>query len=123
ARPFDEAHRDRTVRSAMDRRQDARIGQRRRVALALQLELPVIDAARNIGGEDNLEVCPGCTQFAGKGEEDQKYDRGESGSHRASSCSTPSEYDGSRYRERASPVDVICFAKGDSVHAAHSWPD
>jgi hypothetical protein len=42
----------------MDGSQDARIGQCRGVAFALQLELCVVDATGNVGGEDDLKVDP-----------------------------------------------------------------
>ena len=54
--PFDKAHRDHAGGAAADRREDPRIGQRRGVALALQLELALVDAARHVGGEDEQEI-------------------------------------------------------------------
>jgi len=85
ARPFDKAHPDGPVGPAVDRGQDARIVQRRRIALTLQLELWVIDAARYIGGEDDLEIPFGGPQPAATGEEDQKqYGCCNSVSHRTS---------------------------------------
>jgi hypothetical protein len=56
AGPFDEAYRDGAVGPAADRGEDARIGQGRGIALALQLELALVDAARHVGGEDEQQV-------------------------------------------------------------------
>ena len=60
----------------------ARIGQRRGVALALQIEFGVVDAARDIGGEDHLEVDTGASRFPAEAEERHKRNRGEGTSHR-----------------------------------------
>src|SRR5258708_1278243 len=56
ARPFDEGDGDRAVRTGLDRLDDARVGHRRGVALALQAKLVLIDAARDVGGENELEI-------------------------------------------------------------------
>ncbi len=56
ARPLDEAERDALVRAGLDRVDHARVGDRRRIAFALQLEFRVIDAARDVGGEHQQEV-------------------------------------------------------------------
>ena len=54
------ADRSRAIRAeaedTIDTRKAARVGHRRGVALALQAKLVLIDAARNVGGEDELEV-------------------------------------------------------------------
>jgi hypothetical protein len=56
ARPFDEADGDRAILPRGDGAQHARIGDRGGIALALQLELVVVDAARHVGGQDQRHV-------------------------------------------------------------------
>ena len=56
ARPFDEADRDLLVRSGPDRIEHLRVGDRRGVAFALQLELRMVDAARHVGGQHQQQV-------------------------------------------------------------------
>ena len=56
ASPFDKADGDGAVRSGADRIDDARIGDRRRVAVALQRELVVVDAARDVGRQDQGDI-------------------------------------------------------------------
>ena len=56
ARPFDEADRDALMRAGFDRLHHQRIGDRRRVALPLQQEFRMVDAARHVGGQYQQEV-------------------------------------------------------------------
>src|SRR5205085_11433785 len=56
ARPFDKGDGDRVIAPAGDRSQYPRVGHRRRVAFALEVEFPVIDAARHIGREHEKEI-------------------------------------------------------------------
>jgi hypothetical protein len=56
ARPFDEADRDAAGAAGADGVEHARIGDRRRVALALQLELGPVDAARHVGRERQQQI-------------------------------------------------------------------
>src|SRR5215813_12768275 len=56
ARPFHECDRDLAYCSGADRLNDAWIGDGRRIAVALQLEVRRGDAARNIGGENEEQV-------------------------------------------------------------------
>ncbi len=56
ARPFDEAERNALLRTGFDRVHHLRIGDRRRIAFALQQEFRMIDAARNVGRQREQEV-------------------------------------------------------------------
>ena len=58
AGPFDEANRNPLVRTGTDRFEHLRVGDCRRIALSLQQEFRMIDAARNIGGEHQQQVDP-----------------------------------------------------------------
>jgi hypothetical protein len=55
-RPFDEADGDRAIFAGGDGLQHARIGHGRGIAVALQLELVVIDAARHVGGQNQRQI-------------------------------------------------------------------
>ena len=90
ARPFDKGDGDRGAWGRRDRLQHARIGQRRGVAFALQIEFAVVDAARHVGGEDHLEIDPGGAHLAAREDEDQECHGGESGFSSAFSHSTRS---------------------------------
>ncbi len=56
AGPFDECHADAAGAAGADGVEHARIGDRRGIALALQLEFRGIDAARNVGGQHQQEI-------------------------------------------------------------------
>ncbi len=55
-RPFDEGDGDLLMIAALDGRQHGRVGQRRRVAGALQCQFVVIDRAGPVGGKNEFEV-------------------------------------------------------------------
>ena len=55
-RPFDKADRNALMRAGADRVEHLRIGDRRGITLALQQEFRMIDAARDIGGQDEQQV-------------------------------------------------------------------
>ena len=56
SRPFDEADRDLSMRPGLDGIEHLRIGDRRRIAVALQQELGMIDAARDVGCEHEQKI-------------------------------------------------------------------
>ena len=56
ARPFDEADGDAPVAARADRVEHARVGDRGGIALALQLEFRLVDAARDVGGEHQQQI-------------------------------------------------------------------
>ena len=56
ARPFDESQADAAEMPGFDGVENARIGNGRRIALALQLELRRVDAARDIRGQDQKQI-------------------------------------------------------------------
>ena len=56
ARPFDETDRDLLVRPRLDGIEHLRIGDRRRIAFALQQELGMVDAARHVRGEHQQQI-------------------------------------------------------------------
>ena len=56
ARPLDEADGDALMRAGFDGLHHQRIGDRRRVALPLQQEFRMVDAARHVGGQHQEEV-------------------------------------------------------------------
>jgi len=56
ARPFDKAKADALLRAGFDRVQHVRIGDRCRIAFALEQEFRMIDAARYIRGEHQQKV-------------------------------------------------------------------
>ena len=87
ARPFDEADRDLAVRAGPDRLDHARIGQCRRVALALQLEFPRVDAARDVGGEHQQEIHV-LVGAGRRGKDGEESDEAENGSNQTGHCGT-----------------------------------
>jgi hypothetical protein len=63
--------RNRLCGARLDRAQHARIAERRHIALLLQLETPLVDAARRVDRQHQLQVDGGlgerrCTDAAGK---------------------------------------------------------
>ncbi len=56
ARPLDEGHADAPVMAGADGVEHARIGNGGGIAVALQLEFRVVDAARHVGGEHQQQV-------------------------------------------------------------------
>ena len=56
AGPLDECHADVAVAARADGIEHARIGDRCGIAVALQLEFGVVDAARYVGGEHQQEI-------------------------------------------------------------------
>jgi hypothetical protein len=69
------------IETSLDRRQNPRISQRSGVALALQIEFRVIDAARYIRRQDHLELDVGASRFANQTKKSKNCDRNESRSH------------------------------------------
>ena len=70
------------ARPAVNGREHARVGHRRGVTLALQIEFGVVDTARDIGREDHLEIDIGAPRLPDKGKANKKRNRDEGGSHR-----------------------------------------
>ena len=110
ARPLDKADRDCAGSPAADRREHARVGQCGRVALALQCELALVDAARHIGGEHEQQIGGLRAHAPGEGQQSSEEDRSRhSRSHRKPSPSkaedrpTGSAVEGCRRIRAATP--------------------
>ncbi len=125
AGPFDEADRDLPVRPGADRVEHPRVGDRRRVALALQQEFGMVDAARHVGGQhqQQVDLLGGARPAADKRQRQQRQRR-HGRSRVMSAPPTDASRKPSRFRMRpmAAAADSRSRADGLQPHGYASTP-